>query len=103
MNDGRADTYWAADDGVTSASVTLTFAKPTAFERVVMQEFIALGQRVERWTVEAEVDGSWRVVAEGTTIGRKRIVRCGPSMASRIRVNILSARACPTLASIGVY
>jgi alpha-L-fucosidase len=103
VNDGRADTYWAADDGVTSASVTLAFPKPTAFERVVMQEFIALGQRVERWTVEAEVDGGWKVVAEGTTIGRKRIARGGPLTASRIRVNILSARACPTLATVSVY
>lgn len=103
VNDGRADTYWAADDGVTSASVTLAFGRPTAFERVVLQEFIALGQRVERWSVEAEVDGAWKVVAEGATIGRKRIVRCGPLTASRIRVNILAARACPTLATIGVY
>ena len=70
MNDGRADTYWAADDGVTGASVTLAFGRPTAFERVVLQEFIALGQRVERWSVEAEVDGAWKVAAEGATIGR---------------------------------
>ena len=103
VNDGRADTYWATDDAVTSASVTLAFRKPTAFERVVMQEFIALGQRIERWTVEAEVDGGWKVVAEGATIGRKRIVRCGVLTASRIRVNILAARACPALASVGVY
>jgi alpha-L-fucosidase len=103
VNDGRPDTYWAADDGVTSASVTLAFPKPATFERVVMQEFIALGQRVERWSVDAEVDGSWRVVAEGTTIGRKRIARCAPFTTSRIRINILSARACPTLASVGVY
>ncbi len=103
VNDGRADTYWAADDGVTSASVTLAFPKPTSFERIVMQEFIALGQRVERWSVEADQDGAWKVVAEGTTIGRKRIVRCGPLTASRVRVNILGARACPTLASIGIF
>ncbi len=30
VNDGKADTYWATDDGVTSGSVTLTFAKPDA-------------------------------------------------------------------------
>jgi alpha-L-fucosidase len=103
VNDGRADTYWATDDGVTNASVTLTFRRSTRFERVVLQEFIALGQRVEGWTVEADVNGSWKVVGAGTTIGHKRIVRCAPLTAGRIRVNILSARACPTLATIGVY
>ena len=63
VNDGRADTYWATDDGVTNGSVTLTFRRSTRFERVVLQEFIALGQRVEGWTVEADVNGSWKVVA----------------------------------------
>jgi alpha-L-fucosidase len=103
VNDGKADTYWAADDGVTSASVTLTLAKPTRFERVVLQEFIRLGQRVEAFTVEAEADGSWRPIGEGTTIGYKRIVRCEPTTARRVRVNIVRARACPTLTTVAVY
>jgi len=103
VNDGKPDTYWATDDGVTSASVTLTFATPTRFDRVVLQEFIALGQRVEAFAVEAEAEGGWKTVAEGTTIGYKRIVRCEPTTAARVRVNIVRARACPTLATIGVY
>ena len=103
VNDGKADTYWATDDGVTSGSVTLTFAKPTRFERVVLQEFIRLGQRVEAFTVEAEVDGAWKTVAEGTTIGYKRIVSFEPTTAARVRVNITRARACPTLATVAIY
>ena len=103
VNDGKADTYWATDDGVTSSSVTLSFAKPTRFARVVLQEFIRLGQRVEAFTVEAEVNGAWKTIAEGTTVGYKRIVRCEPTTAARVRVNITRARACPTLAAIAVY
>jgi alpha-L-fucosidase len=103
VNDGKADTYWATDDGATSGSVTLTFPKPTRFERVVLQEFIRLGQRVEAFTVEAEVDGAWKTLAEGTTVGYKRIVPCEPTTAARVRVNITRARACPTLATVSVY
>ncbi len=103
VNDGKAGTYWATDDGVTGGSVTLTFATPTRFERVVLQEFIRLGQRVEAFTIEAEADGAWRVVAGGTTIGYKRILSCDPTTASRVRVNITRARACPTLATVAVY
>jgi alpha-L-fucosidase len=103
VNDGKADTYWATDDGVTIGSVTLTFAKPTRFERVVLQEFIRLGQRVEAFTVEAEVDGAWKTVAEGTTVGYKRIVSFEPTTATRVRVNITRARACPTLATVALY
>jgi alpha-L-fucosidase len=103
VNDGRADTYWAADDGVTSASVTLTLRQPARVERVVLQEFIRLGQRVEAFTIEAETDGAWKTVAEGTTVGYKRIVRCAPTTAARLRVTITRARACPTLATVAVF
>jgi alpha-L-fucosidase len=88
---------------VTSGSVTLRFAKPTRFERVVLREFIRLGQRVEAFTIEAEVDGGWRTIAEGTTVGYKRIVSCEPTTAARLRVNITRARACPTLATVAVF
>ena len=103
VNDGKADTYWATDDDVTSGSVTLTFAKPTRVERIVLQEVLALGQRVEAFTVEAEVGGGWKTVAEGTTVGYKRIVPFEPTTAARVRVNITRARACPTLATVAIY
>jgi alpha-L-fucosidase len=103
VNDGKPATYWAADDGVTSASVTLTLRRPARFERVVLQEYLRLGQRVEAFTIEAETDGRWKAIAEGTTIGHKRIVRCEPTTAARVRVTITRARACPTLATVAVY
>ena len=103
VNDGSTATYWATDDGVKMASVELAFDAPARFDRVVLQEFIALGQRVEAWTVDAEVDGAWQPVGAGTTIGHTRIVVCDPVTARRVRVNITRARACPTLAGVAVY
>ncbi|HSK10400.1 MAG TPA: alpha-L-fucosidase [Vicinamibacterales bacterium] len=103
VNDNDGGTYWATGDEVTSASVELAWAEPVTFDRVVLQEAIALGQRVEAWRVEAEVDGAWRAVAEGTSIGYKRIARFEPVTARRVRVTVVKARACPTLATIGVF
>jgi len=103
VNDGDARTYWATRDGATTGSVELAFASPTRFDRLVLQEHIALGQRVEGWRAEAEVNGAWAPVTEGTTIGYKRIARFAPVTASRLRVTIAKARACPTLSTIGVY
>jgi alpha-L-fucosidase len=73
------------------------------FDRVVLQEPIALGQRVEAWTIEAEKDESWTQIAAGTTIGHKRIATFPPVTASRVRVTIAKARACPALSTVGVY
>ncbi len=102
-NDGDPATYWATGDGVTTGSVELSWEAPVAFERIVLQEAIALGQRVQGWRVEAEVGGAWQTLAEGESIGYKRIVRVAPTTSHRLRVAITAARACPTLATIGVY
>lgn len=103
LTDGRTDTCWATDDGITTASATLEFGQPVRFDHVVMQEYIALGQRVTAWSIEAEVDGEWRKLGDGATIAWKRILPCEPVTASRVRLNILAARACPMISRVGIY
>lgn len=101
--DGNADTYWATDDSVTQASITLTFKNPITLNRVLLQEYIRLGQRVKSFKVEANVDGKWKELAKETTIGFKRILRVPTITASQIRISILDAKACPLISNIGIY
>jgi len=101
--DGRKDTYWATKDDITTASVTLDFDSPREFNRFLVQEYIPLGQRVQEFTLEAEVNGSWEEIASETTIGYKRILRLDPIMASKVRLNIKRARACPAISNIEIY
>ncbi|HYT68576.1 MAG TPA: alpha-L-fucosidase [Vicinamibacterales bacterium] len=101
--DGDSNTYWATDDGVTAGSIELEWAAPITFGRIVLQEAIALGQRVEEWTIEAEEPAGWTQVATGTTIGHKRIVRIDPLTTRHLRVSIVRSRACPALSTIGVF
>jgi alpha-L-fucosidase len=101
--DEDAGTYWAAPDAATEASLTVTLKQATRFNRVVLQEHIALGQRVGGFTVEALVDGSWRRIGYGTTIGYKRILAVPETTATAVRVSIHDARACPTLTEIGLF
>jgi alpha-L-fucosidase len=103
VNDDDGKTYWATDDGVTTGSIELEWPAAVRLDRVVLQEAIALGQRVEGWTVSAEIEGTWKPIAQGTTIGRKRIARVAPIAATRIRVEITRARACPTLSTVSVF
>jgi alpha-L-fucosidase len=103
VNDGDPQTYWATDDATTTGSVTLEFAAPVRFDRVVLREHVALGQRVQAWKAEAEIDGQWQAVTQGTTIGYQRIARCPPTLARQVRLSITQARACPTIATFGLY
>jgi alpha-L-fucosidase len=101
--DGDKATYWATDDSVTHASLMLDLGRPTTFNRFLAQENIQLGQRVKSFTVEALIDGKWSAVAAGTTIGYKRILRFPAVTATQVRLTITDAKACPTIANLGLY
>jgi len=101
--DGNPETYWATNDEVVSASLTLDLGKPVLLSHFLVQEYIRLGQRVKAFTLEAMVDGKWQQLATGTTIGYKRILRFPAVQATQIRFTITDSKACPVICNIGVY
>jgi alpha-L-fucosidase/lysophospholipase L1-like esterase len=101
--DDRSDTYWATDDSVTEASLTVELGSPVEINCILMQEYIPLGQRVQRFSVDILEGGSWRQVASGTTIGNKRILKVPAVNTAAVRLNILRSRACPTISRLALY
>jgi len=101
--DNDNDTYWATDDGVKTASLTIDLGKPTSFNRFQVQEYIPLGQRVKSFTVEALLDGNWKELASATTIGYKRILIFPSVRATKVRLNIADSKSCPLISNIGIY
>lgn len=69
----------------------------------MIQEDISKGQRIESFLVEAYKDGSWIHMAEGTTVGYKRLVRFSDTRPERIRVTIRSARGVANVAAVGLF
>lgn len=101
--DGNPDTYWSTNDGVTSTSLTLAFDKPTEVNRILLQEYIALGQRVQNFTLEAEIDGAWVEIDLQTTIGYKRILRFKTVKTTRIRVNFIESKGPLAITNLEIY
>jgi len=98
------DAVWAAPDDVTEASLTFELDGEKAFNRIMIQEYVPLGQRIKSFTVEAKTkDGEWEEVASGTTIGYKRILCTQTVTAESVRVNITGAFACPILNGFGLF
>ena len=94
-----------------STFYTLHFKQPTAFNRFVVEEDIRYGQRVKKFSLEAEVDGKWvplkdELVENGdglTTIGYRRII-CFPTVtATRLRFTVLDAKCDPIIKRTSVY
>lgn len=103
VNDGDPETYWATDDSVTTATLTIDLGAPTEFNRFLVQEYIRLGQRVQAFTLEALVAGEWQEIAAQTTIGYKRILRLPNTTATQIRLHITQSKACPLISNVELY
>jgi alpha-L-fucosidase len=95
--------YWATDDSVKAASLTVHLGKPTAFNNIVLQEYLPLGQRIAAFTVDGNVNGSWQQIGAGTTIGYKRILWIPRVSATDVRINVTDSDASPVLSHVGLY
>ena len=89
----------------------IEFLNPATFNRFVVEEDIRYGQRVKKFSLEAEVDGQWvplkdELVENGdglTTIGHRRII-CFPTVtATRLRFIVTDAKCDPIIKKVGVY
>ena len=102
--DDNYDSYWATDDDVRSASFVVNLPQARTFNRVQIQEYIPLGQRVSAFSIEAlGEDGQWKTIANETTIGYKRIVHTPVTTAVAVRVNIEESLACPLINGFALY
>lgn len=64
LTDGDAKTYWATNDGVNNATITLTWDTPQTVRYVMLQEYIRLGQRIKSFKIETSTDGTtWKAAA----------------------------------------
>ncbi|MDE6348131.1 MAG: alpha-L-fucosidase [Bacteroides sp.] len=107
LTDGDYDTYWATADSVDTAEVTFSFSAPRRMNRMLLQEYIPLGQRVKSFVVESrDGDGTWRPVRlneETTTIGYKRLLRFETVTADAIRVRFTESRGSLCISTISLY
>ena len=102
--DKNRETCWATDDEILGGSIELDFGKTQLVKYVLLQEYIRLGQRVRKFSIDAWTDNSWRQVAQATTIGNKRIIRLEqPVETQKIKINIEDSRACPVISNVAIY
>lgn len=88
-------------DGLPMVMITANPDKP--FNRLVLQEDIALGQRVAEFAVDVPDGDGWMEIGCGTTIGNKRILLLPETNASKVRVRIIKTLAPPVIKNAGLY
>lgn len=113
--DGSLDTYYATEDGVNTATITIELPTAKTIHYVLLQEHIQLGQRVKAFTIETSTNGTTWTKFGGsvptTTIGYKRIIPQSGSTSSYgsgksakyVRVKITDCKSCPVIENIALY
>ncbi|MCO5580438.1 hypothetical protein L7F22_034304 [Adiantum nelumboides] len=101
--DGRPDTFWAAAQGHTHATITITFKHPITFNVVELQEPIELGQRVAKYLVRVWENSDWQLFSSGTTIGFRKLDRNCTVKASQVQLVIRKSRAEPLISGFALY
>lgn len=104
VKDNNYETYWASAEKDLSPSLEIDFKSPTSFNRLLLQEYIPLGQRVSSFNVKYwnEEKKDWSELIEATTIGYKRILRFPAVLTNKIKIDF-NALATPVISTIEVY
>jgi alpha-L-fucosidase len=101
--DRNPETFWTTKDDQTTADIAIDLGSETEVNRILLQEYIKLGQRVQEYIVEAYSGGAWIPVVNGTTIGYKVIRKFPVVVTSKIKVTISKSKACPVISNIELY
>lgn len=101
--DGGKNSFWQTPPWNESAEIDFDLGAPKTFNCVMMQEHIRSGQRIEKYSVYAMIDGKWQTLASGFTVGYKEMRRFDRITASRVKLVIHESRYSPTLSNFALY
>lgn len=105
ITDNQYNTYWASKK-TKGASIEFRLTKEKAISRLMLQEYIPLGQRVKQFTVYYLQGKSWTKLdpkEETTTIGYKRILRFDKIKTNGLRIVFDDARGVPCINNVAAY
>lgn len=101
--DENWNSYWATSDEIHEANFTIEWKSPQAIDFIRLREYIQLGQRIEKVTVESFENGKWMEVGNASSVGACRIIAFDKTLlAAKIRIRI-EAPVCLTLSELGCY
>ena len=104
--DGDSTTFWAATTGTTNGTLMVDLGQARTFNLVSLREPFWLGERTQKYRLEAEAanrPGNWRMLAEGSVIGSRNLLRFPETTARCVRLFIEQARGVPAISEFAVY
>lgn len=100
LTDTYDSCYFAEDE---TANLTFKWDEAKEIGHIVIKENILYSQRVERYVIEALIDGEYKEIARGTVIGHKKIIKTDGLVTDSVRIKFVETRAQPAISFVGIY
>lgn len=83
--------------------LTIHLSKKEVIDCCIIQENISEGEHIRTYKVEAKVNGKWKMLCSGESVGHKRIERIAPTEVTSVRLTIPESIAMPDIINFSVY
>jgi alpha-L-fucosidase len=93
----------ASMDATKGEIVTLSFIGKKKINHVVSMEDYRLGHRIREYNIEGFIDGNWKKLCSGQSIGRKKIDYFDEIEVSKIRLNITKSVNEPVVRKLSAF
>lgn len=81
----------------------LKLGKATKIDHVIIQEDIVFGERVREYVIEGHIEGNWKELAKGSSVGYKRIEKFDEVELDAVRVRFTAFSYPPVIKNLAVY
>ena len=104
LTDSDIESYWAAEDDNHTPTAEIRLPAPATFDVIRLREQIRLGQQVDAFEIDAWIDGDWKKIHSGKTIGTQLLVRLPQQLTTdRLRLRVTDSAAVPCISEFSLY
>lgn len=97
------ETFYAPSDEDAKPTLEITLTEKKTFDTVILGEVAENGVRIGGYTLEAEIDGKWTLIADKKSIGFKKAIHFDPITSDKIRITIYDSAATPMIREVGIH
>jgi len=101
--DGDDKTYWATNDGGGRMTIEVDTEGPLDINTIAVEEADEFAGRVKEYKVEGQVASDWKILAQGTTIGSRKVDRFDKVNVWKVRLTIVKADSYPAIRKFAMY
>ena len=100
--DGDANTFWEAGR-TNNVALELDMEGPVEINALSLEEAAGMTGRVQEYKIEGQVGSDWKLLAQGTTIGERKVDRFPATTVWKVRLTIFKSEGCPAIREFGLY